>query len=196
MQQLRAETAGHHARAEEAMPSIAELATSEGYAEAIRLMHGFHALWEPAIWSAPGVAHLGLDPHLRRKLPLLERDLNALRLQPLEVDPAAAPRLDLETSIGSLYVLEGATLGGRVILKQLRKHRSLDASNGAAYYTGYAERTGEHWQDFGGIVDRHTRSAVARSRVVEGARKCFSAFHAWIVEHREPASGESAARAS
>jgi len=97
------------------MPTLDALATPGGYAAALRALHAFHAAWEPAVWRAPGVDAAGLDEIGRRKLPLLERDLRALGIAPCAVRPPA-PRLpDAAAALGALYVLEGATLGGRVI---------------------------------------------------------------------------------
>lgn len=184
MQQLKSATAEHHARTEAVMPSMEEMTTPEGYAEAVRLMHGFHALWEPAIWATPGMERLGLSRSLRGKLPLLEKDLEQLEVDPFEIDPVARPELELAEAVGALYVIEGATLGGRVILKQVRQQMPVDADNGAAYYTGYGDRTGEYWRDFGAIVERFASETGERSRVVEGGVRCFAAFERWVEQNR------------
>ncbi len=177
--QLKSATAGHHARVEAAMPSLDQLATPEGYAAALRALHGFHAAWEPAIWSTPGVVEAGMDGG-RRKLPLLEADLRALGIRPCE--PAAPPAVLSGTAeaLGALYVLEGATLGGRIIHRRVADVLGVTPERGAAYYQGYGDATGERWKAFGQAVTRFADESRAAPRVVAGAAACFAALEAWL----------------
>ena len=176
--ELKSATAAHHARVEAAMPSLEEMATPAGYAAALRALHGFHAAWEPCIWSTPGLAGAGLRDD-RRKLPLLERDLRALGVEP--VGPAAAPEpAGAAAALGALYVLEGATLGGRVILRHTAPALGVTPGHGAAYFHGYGDDTGQRWKEFGQAVSRFAAAPGAAPRVVDGAVACFAALEAWL----------------
>lgn len=161
------------------MPSLDELATPGGYAAALRALHGFHLAWEPAIWAAPGVMQAGLGAD-RRKLPLLERDLRALNLRPL---PLRAPRPALAgaaEALGALYVLEGATLGGRVIHRRIAGPLGITPEHGGAYYHGYGEGTGPAWKAFGQALERWAEQTGQGARVVAGGVACFAALEAWL----------------
>lgn len=177
--ELKSATADLHARVEAAMPSLDELATPAGYAAALRALHGFHASWEPAIWRTPGVAEAGMDDG-RRKLPLLEADLRALGIPPC--DPAAPPAglAGTAEALGALYVLEGATLGGRIIHRRVAGPLGVTPARGAAYYHGYGDGTGERWKAFGAAVSRWAEGNDAAPRVVDGAVACFAALEAWL----------------
>lgn len=175
---LKSATAGHHARVEAAMPSLDQLATPEGYATALRALHGFHAAWEPAIWRTPGVAEAGMDGG-RRKLPLLRADLRALGIEPCETAPEARIP-DAAHALGALYVLEGATLGGRIIHRRVAGALGVTPEHGAAYYGGYGDDTGERWKAFGRAVTRFAEETGDGARVVEGAVACFAALEAWL----------------
>lgn len=176
--QLKAATAAHHARVEAVMPSLEQLATPAGYAAALRALHGFHAAWEPVIWRAPGVAEAGMDGG-RRKLPLLEADLRALGIRPCP----AAPRARLAgaaQALGALYVLEGATLGGRIIYRHAAGPLGITPEHGAAYYHGYGDDTGPRWKAFGAAVSAYAERTGVEADVVAGAVACFAALEAWL----------------
>lgn len=177
--ELKSATAGHHARVEAAMPSLDRLATPGGYAAALRALHAFHAAWEPAIWRTPGVAEAGMGED-RRKLPLLERDLRALGVAPCAARPAPAAVAGAAEALGALYVLEGATLGGRVIQRRVAPALGVSPERGGAYFHGYGDATGERWKAFAGAVTRFAEDDGAAPRVVAGAVACFAALEAWL----------------
>ena len=179
LSQLKFATTGHHARVEAAFPSLAELATPLGYAAALRALHGFHAAWEPAIWRAPGMEAADLGEHLR-KLPLLERDLRALGIAPCPVPAPDPGALDLAAALGALYVLEGASLGGRVIYRHVAGPLGISPEHGGAYHHGYGDRTGPEWQAFGRAVEALVPHTAAAEDVVAGGVACFAALEAWL----------------
>lgn len=176
---LKSATAAHHERVEAAMPSLDQLATPEGYASALRALHGFHAAWEPAIWRAPGMHDTGLVEADRRKLPQLERDLRVLGIQPLEARPPV-DEMDAAAALGALYVLEGATLGGRVINRHIAGPLGITPQAGGAYYHGYGERTGPRWKEFCAAAESYVARHGGESRAVRGAVACFGALEAWL----------------
>lgn len=177
--ELRTATSAHHARVEGAMPSLDELATPRGYATALRALHAFHAAWEPAVWRAPGLAEAGMADD-RRKLPLLERDLRALGLAPCARRPPRPVLADAAAALGALYVLEGATLGGRVIQRRVAGPLGVTPERGGAYYHGYGDATGERWKEFGRAAARFAEATGTESRIVAGGVACFGALEAWL----------------
>lgn len=178
---LKSATAAHHARVEAAMPSLEEMATPAGYAASLRALHAFHAVWEPAIWSTPGVEDAGLAGAGRRKLPLLERDLRALGVEPCALRPAArAPLADAAAALGALYVLEGATLGGRVIQKRVAGVLGVTPERGGAYYHGYGADTGARWKEFGDALRGYASRTGHGPGMVSGAVACFAALESWL----------------
>jgi heme oxygenase len=177
---LKTATAGHHARVEAAMPSLDEMATPAGYAAVLRALHAFHAAWEPAIWRDPGVEAAGLLPSERRKLPLLERDLAALDVEPCAPPAADAAAADTAAALGALYVLEGATLGGRVIQRRVAGVLGVTPERGGAYYHGYGGDTGARWKEFGEALARFAARTGRGDGLVSGAVACFAALEDWL----------------
>ena len=50
--------------------------------------------------------------------------------------------------VGALYVIEGSTLGGKVIARQLAAHLGLNAAKGARFFHGHGAATEAHWGEF------------------------------------------------
>jgi heme oxygenase len=58
--------------------------------------------------------------------------------------------------IGTLYVIEGATLGGQVISRHLYRHLGFSANAGARFFNGYGDEaaTQQQWTLFCQFADR------------------------------------------
>ncbi len=146
----------------------------------IERFYGFHAAWEPALG-----AFIGDETYLapRRRAALAAADLAALGRTAAEID--ALPRCreagalaDEGEAWGSLYVMEGSTLGGKPISRRLAEE-SWFPKDGLRYFDPHGERTGALW--------RETRERLAaltgtprESAVVEGARTTFQRLAAWL----------------
>ena len=77
---------------------------------------------------------------------------------------------------GTLYVTEGATLGGRVL-----RHR-IEARLGpvpARFLDGHSDRTQPMWRDLGRLADLYIRSRQDRRLARQAAIQAFAAFSTW-----------------
>lgn len=183
---LRRTTGHDHARLEADLGLVERSLTSARYRRVLEAFHGYHAAVEEPIRVIPGVISLALDLDRRRKLALLERDLRALGLdgRSLAEIPAASgaavPRTVGE-ALGCLYVLEGATLGGRIISRRLASLGVAPAAGGA-YFHGYGPHTGEMWRALVVVLDEASRALDAEQTIVAFARETFAALHDWLRE--------------
>jgi heme oxygenase len=136
--------------------------------------------------GAQGVLHEAMEPALR---PWLDADCAALRLvkadwlrqdlEALGIRPRRqaidwrAPATRAE-ALGALYVLEGATLGLRSVLKGLpADHPALGAAG--RFVTGYGDRTGGHWKAFVALLGQVGPHEWPQATA--GASAAFRAFH-------------------
>ena len=78
----------------------------------------------------------------RRKFPWLMEDLSFLHETPLQLNPTMnLPVINsLGRLVGALYVLEGSTLGGQLISRQLNQHLGLTLNTGARFFTAMANK--------------------------------------------------------
>lgn len=148
---LRTETRAAHEAIEGALDLEASLATPAAYRDLLARFYAFHAGWEPALGEAIGDPAF-FDP--RRKLGLLAADLAHLGLSRDEMAalapcPPAPPLATAAQAYGALYVLEGSTLGGQLISRQVADRLGFGGLDGAHYYNAYGRAVGAMWRAFG-----------------------------------------------
>jgi heme oxygenase len=115
----------------------------------------------------------------------LAGDLTALGVDPDELPRIASHLLpDLSSfahAVGTLYVLEGATLGGRLILRDLETRLGASIAGATRFFGGRGEAVGPRWQNFRAALDRFgCRQPELRADVVIGAERAFRAFLDWF----------------
>lgn len=150
LSRLRAETRTAHQALEADLDIFSQLASEAGRRRLARRFHGLHAGAETVL--APWLAVVpGLDYQARRRRPVLDRDLAHFGEPPPPPCPVAQPASRAE-ALGLIYVLEGSTLGGQAIRKQLEKQgRTLD---GVSFLDPYGAETGPRWKSFLAVLDR------------------------------------------
>lgn len=121
----------------------------------------------------------------RRKVHWLEADLVHFGLQPAALGDLDLcrnlPRLDdMVSGLGALYVLEGSTLGGQVILRNLRPQLGLSPETGGRFFSSYGADVGAMWRGFLAVLEQHGGEAAAEQAIVRGAVETFSAFARWF----------------
>lgn len=115
---------------------------------------GFVEPLEEALARVDLPAELGINVAQRAKSHLIKEDLLKLGASPAEV--AAIPRLQITDlagvpeALGTLYVMEGSTMGGLVIAKHIQNTLGLDGTNGAGFLNCYGnpKSTVALFQDF------------------------------------------------
>ena len=170
---LRAETRPDHERLEDGLRLADPGLTHARYRDVLMRFHGFWAGWEPAVAAA-----LEDDGFLapRRRLHLLRNDLRALGVAPEGLAACPPPALHGRgEAMGSLYVMEGSTLGGRFILKRLDE---IGLAEGArSYFAGHGEATGTMWRAFLARMEAEPDAAA----VLRGAKATFATLADWML---------------
>jgi heme oxygenase (biliverdin-IX-beta and delta-forming) len=183
---LRSATAYQH-QAVEYLPVMLRLTsatvTPEDYRQYLSAIAAVYGTVEPALFAALAaglpperVSVLGLKP----KFAALVADLqtNGLPIPPSE--PPRAPPMTLSTALGGLYVLEGATLGGRIILRQLRRLLG-ERLVGDAFLDFHGERASAVWKGFGQCVDGlAAEGLIDPAQTIDGARTVFNAIYSML----------------
>ena len=149
------------------------------------LLERFLGYYEPIELKLRMLSFAELDFSSRRKTEKLKADLSDLGLSSRNL--AALPRCedlpDLNNSVqalGCLYVLEGATLGGQIIARELRARFGLDDNHGAAFFSGYGAETGMRWKEFGATVNNCVSIQETEEFAIESARDTFITLDRWI----------------
>lgn len=186
MARLKADTAQLHARIEQVVPLLRpdlELGLFRSHLAAVL---GFVAPLEARLGHhAEGLLAWGVRLDERRRASLLVEDL--VDLGDARAAVAALPACDALPSLGSLdeawgclYVLEGSTLGGQVLQRQLAPRLGLSPHHGLRYFAGHGARTAERWKELGASLERYAAAGCDRDAVVRGARQTFETQMAWL----------------
>ncbi|KAA0127043.1 biliverdin-producing heme oxygenase [Chryseobacterium sp. SN22] len=107
----------------------------------------------------------------RKKLPLIEKDLASLSLKNRTADHELEFTSENE-ALGALYVIEGSTLGGNVIAKQLSKTEGFEGVT-FNFFGCYRENTGPMWKNFKEVLDTKV-DEQNYDEVLSGAKKLYT----------------------
>jgi len=183
LERLKAETKSAHDRIESAMALDRRIASRDGYRHLLIRFYGFHSAWEQAAGAmAPDKAFF----ESRSKTGLLIRDLEALGLNRGDIIrlPQCHPLMPLPSPaavLGSMYVVEGSTLGGAIIAREVERRLGLGPETGGAYFGSYGRHIGIMWRQFGARL-LEASSPEADDVIVETAQKTFAVMHDWLCE--------------
>jgi heme oxygenase len=182
-ERLKRETAAAHRRIEELVSLEARVACVASYRALIVRFYGFYTEWEPRLATILGADVFDAK---RRKIELLRRDLRALGLRSRDIDalpvcPCPIRADESMRALGSMYVLEGATLGSVVIARLVERALGLDGESGCAFFRCYGRDTAWMWRAFGAtLIAKSTRSG--EDEIVASAEATFEAFGEWMAQ--------------
>ena len=177
---LRLETRGEHEAVERVLNLMDTALGAAAYRQRLAQFYGFYGPLEAAL-------HVRCSPQLTTLLPRLNKTtLLRQDLQRLGLNAAALPLCNelptIQTEaevLGCLYVMEGATLGGRMITQHVQKTFGIMPATGGSFFDGYGHDTGRMWQDMrqlllGCAVDTPTENAI-----VANAIATFASLRGW-----------------
>lgn len=180
MERLREGTRSLHARVETSVDLMGRCSTLDGYRGLLVRMLGLYIPLEAALgrldWHGTAI-----DLEERSKLRLLRADLAALGGPDHVPSPTVVPHLPtLAAGFGCLYVLEGSTLGGQLILRHVSASLGVGAAGGASFFASYGPRLGAMWQSFGRAATAHCEDAPRIEEAVSAAIATFESFEGWL----------------
>lgn len=74
-------------------------------------------------------------------------------------------------------MVEGSTLGGRFILKNVSKVLQLSEEQGVSYFNGYGEKTGSFWKNFLAFLSEYEQEHNCGNEIIEGAVYAFDSIY-------------------
>ena len=112
-------------------------------------------------------------------MPLLQQDLQELESFPTVRDEIFTENFtNLPAAWGAMYVMEGSTLGGQLILKHLKKKLGEDFNS--VYFSAYGTHTGTYWKRFMEHLAEVASSNQWEDAIIQGAVKTFSLLDMWM----------------
>lgn len=178
---LRRETATAHARIESEIDLPRRIGSDGSYRRLLERFLGFHAEWESQAREL-----LAAEPIFdgRWKTADLEADLRTLGMSDVAIAdlPRCAPLMRMNQPAdawGAAYVVEGSTLGGAIIAKQVRRRLGFTAKQGCAYFSGYGRDSAARWSAFRERLDA-LATPETDDRVIASALATFERMRTWL----------------
>jgi heme oxygenase len=176
---LQVATAQTHQRLEQRLDIIAALADSDRRAGLMKRFWGLHKGAEVALTPLLGPLP-GLDYAARSKVALLSADIVAITgIAPGDNEPICAFKVQsLSAGLGLAYVLEGSTLGGSIIYREMLARGA--SASGLRFFNPYGRQTGLRWREFLAVLDRAASDEAAAALIIEGATEGFERVEGWL----------------
>jgi heme oxygenase len=191
-ERLRRETREEHVGLEEMLAQRGSFATLSGYVCYLQGFYAFQCEAERRL-ALCGVDSVIDDWSARQRAHLARRDLEVLGAEPGEAESmrggavahgwVVTPRV--EHILGMAYVLEGATLGGAVLLDSLRP-LGVTATFGGSFLESYGHARGRMWRGFLARLAAWEARGVSATEIIRAANGAFRAARSALSGSREP----------
>ena len=175
---LKESTKNKHALLEQLMfvePIMAGTLTLDQYRQILTTNYLVHKHFEHKLHSLLSTENaVALTMHNRVKSQFLKEDMLQINafVHNYIIDNSLPQFENEAAAFGALYVLEGATLGGNVIVKKLQTipHFTSMGLN-FNYYQAYGDQLGTYWKEF--CKTLNDLPITLHSQVIEGANNMF-----------------------
>ena len=151
LRELKLQTTVHHRRLETEADIWPSLSSRAAYRDLIVRMFGIYAPLESRLKTVEELQVFLPDLQDRWKTQILRRDLATLDV--FSYSFAACRDIvelgSVASAFGCLYVLEGSTLGGQMISRQVHSKLGLTPENGCEFFASYGPGVGQMWKVFG-----------------------------------------------
>ena len=180
LSKLRTQTATLHSALEQTPISVAlldERVSTQNYSAYLQKMREIVAFYESKVF--PALNDTLPDLSEREKLSLLDADLKYLSVSPSDSRAFAiseVPNPSTGYALGCMYVMEGSTLGGKVILKHVSKALAIVPEKGGSYFAGYGEETGHYWKTFLQTLQDFSVNHDNDDEIIAGAKDTFTSI--------------------
>ncbi len=161
-------------------------ATRERYVRYLKTLTSVHEAVEPRLLEDPALNSLLDDLPTRARAAAGKKDLTSLGEEGTRPPfTAKLPMATLASKLGVLYVLEGSTLGGQLLRRELKASLGL-GDESLRYVSGYGERTGPKWKHFLDALERGAMTDDAREQAVIAARATFEHLQTFFESQAQP----------
>jgi heme oxygenase (biliverdin-IX-beta and delta-forming) len=171
-ERLRRETAPAHSRLETFIETRDFFASVTRYTAFLQASQAFQSEAEKALDECDAAAVIPDWPR-RQRARLARNDLQALGQTCTDASTFTLTKVATpEWVLGVAYVLEGATLGGGVLLKTVAR-LNVSAEHGASFLASYGSQRGAMWQAFLTTLAHWENRGITQQKVISAAAEAF-----------------------
>lgn len=193
LSRLRLEARGEHDAVEQVLDLMSATLTHQSYRQRLEQFYGFYAPLEKALQShGKSLADKAYKPPLSdaissalaarlNKTAHLQQDLQhfGVRTDGLPLCRDLPPLGTQAEVLGCLYVIEGATLGGRMITRHVRAALGITPTTGGSFFEGYGDDTGRMWQSMRQLLVSGSPDTETENNLVNNAITTFASLRGW-----------------
>ena len=196
LSRLRLETRGEHNAVERVLDLMDPKLTRDTYRLQLAQFYGFYSPLEAALQhrcALPDNSHNNYCSHgaqpaqLAALLPrlnkttLLRQDLHHLGVSTEDLPLChQLPLIQTPAQVlGCLYVMEGATLGGRLITQHIQATLGITPTTGGSFFEGYGNDTGKMWQAMRQLLVSGAGDTTTENAIVANAIATFACLRHW-----------------
>lgn len=190
MYRLKEATQAYHRQVEAQVEAFDGWAQPAHYRGLLRCFYGYYQPVEEHLGTLPWPT-VGCDFNERRKSQFLAQDLLTLgetveSLAHLSRCADLPVLTTLAQGLGTLYVLEGATLGGAIILRRVQRTLAITPAQGGAFFYSYGERRSLMWQMFTTLMNQYmmcdtsTETDAREQAIIDAASATFQSMGRWL----------------
>lgn len=180
--ELRKNTEDIHRQSEKVMTSwLKKIRSLEDHVVFLNWLYAFYGALEDRIRKQLTSDNFP-DIERRSRAGMLLQDMEAAGI-PLPAPEICRDLPEIDTygkALGALYVLEGSTLGGRIIAGVLTDR--LGSEKCLTYFNSYGNETAGMWQSFKDLLDTPVMFAI-KEDILSAAGSTFLTFKTWIEKH-------------
>ncbi len=178
IEKIRAATSADHKKLEDQLyPFLENIHSKEQYAQLLNAFYGYIYPVQEKIAQFIN-RDLVTDMDQRRNASLIRDDIRTLDLSLNGTLSTHLPDIfDHPSALGALYVLEGSTLGGKIIAKTITE--KLGSTEALSFFKGYGPETGPMWKKFTQYLALPLDQQAAET-VVYTATETFRRFGTWF----------------
>ncbi len=179
-QLLKETTAQSHLALEKKLlASIRDITTPSHYVALLHRMYGFYAPLEHTLGHFLGKGAVP-DYGERRKASWILSDIRTIsKLPPLRVCTDLPAIQTYHAALGAMYVLEGATLGGKIIAGMIARQLNSGTESGYSFFLSYGEQRQQMWRTFLSKL-QSPFAACEQKEILHTAEETFVKFKKWI----------------
>jgi heme oxygenase len=179
-EQLKESTHPSHQALEKKMVSmIRKIKSRQDYVRFLKLMYGYYSALERRVQEY--VSDLEIDK--RRKAERLLEDISYFEASTdQDLCKELPPITSHAEALGAMYVMEGSTMGGKIIARMIEGQAGLNGPSGFSFFNGYGEDTGRMWEEFKVFLNKPF-DEMEKLNLILTANRTFITFYNWIDKH-------------
>jgi len=186
LERLKRETQASHGEIERRVDLLNRVRTAQSYRILLEQFYGVYCPLESEIaHSMLEIARWLPDIQDRMRTTLLRLDLRSLgNLCPEGLPLAPIPPLNsLAQRFGCLYVLEGSTLGGQIIAREVSSRLPFTSEHGCSFFANHGAEIGAMWRSFCHALEAYgMANSESHDSIIQSAANTFGVFGDWLEE--------------